>query len=196
MSTIAHGPVLAASALANPNLSLHATAKAGVPTLPAGFPARLPDELAWTGSQYSRTSDHIFVLDDVHHAELKAALESYKCKHPPPPPNTQPPVTIPYRLCLLTCSTALGQDGDLVEPTNFPLPTLGPKLKELSGDVHSGKGFCVIRGIDPATYSVEDLTLAYLGVQSYIAEQRGRQDKRGNMLGQWLPSLCCNWAPR
>jgi hypothetical protein len=85
---------------------------------------------------------------------------------------------------LLTCSTALGHDGDLVEPTNFPLPTHGPKLKELSGDVHSGKGFCVIRGIDPATYSVEDLTLAYLGVQSYIAEQRGRQDKRGNMLGQ------------
>jgi hypothetical protein len=177
MSTITHGPVLAAvaSILANPNLSLHATAKAGVPTLPAGFPTRLPDELAWTGSQYSKTSDHIFDLDDVHHAEIKGALESYKCK---------PPVTIPFRLCLLTCSVALGQDGDLVEPANFPLPTLGPKLKALSGDVHSGKGFCVIRGIDPATYSVEDLTLAYLGVQSYIAEQRGRQDKRGNMLGQ------------
>jgi hypothetical protein len=41
----------------------------------------------------------------------------------------------------------------------------------------------VIRGLNPANYSVEDLTLAYLGVQSYIAEQRGRQDKRGNMLG-------------
>jgi hypothetical protein len=83
MSTIAHGPILAAAAsvLANPGLSLHATAKADVPTLPAGFPARLLDELAWTGSQYSKTSNHIFVLDDTHHAEIKAALESYKCKH-------------------------------------------------------------------------------------------------------------------
>lgn len=79
---------------------------------------------------------------------------------------------------------ALDQDGDLVGPTNFPLPTLGPKLRELSRDVHSGKGFCVIRGLEPAAYSVEDLTLAYLGVQSYIAEQRGRQDERGNMIGQ------------
>lgn len=82
--------------------------------------------------------------------------------------------------------TALGLDGDLVEPANFPLPTLGAKLEELSRDVHQGRGFCVIRGIDPASYSVEDLSLVYLGVQSYIAEQRGRQDKRGNMLGQWL----------
>lgn len=73
-----------------------------------------------------------------------------------------------------------------MEPSNFPLPTLGPKLRELSHDVHSGKGFCVIRGLNPAAYSVEDLTLVYLGVQSYIAEQRGRQDKRGNMLGEWL----------
>lgn len=43
----------------------------------------------------------------------------------------------------------------------------------------------MVRGIDPSTYSVEDLTLVYLGVQSYIAEQRGRQDKRGNMLGEY-----------
>jgi hypothetical protein len=79
---------------------------------------------------------------------------------------------------------ALGQDGDLVDPANFPLPTLGPELKELSGDIHSGRGFCVIRGLSPAAFTVEDLTLVYLGVQSYIAEQRGRQDKCGNMLGK------------
>lgn len=71
-----------------------------------------------------------------------------------------------------------------MEPANFPLPTLGAKLKELSRDVHRGRGFCVIRGLDPASFRVEDLMLAYLGVQSYIAEQRGRQDKRGNMFGQ------------
>lgn len=75
-------------------------------------------------------------------------------------------------------------DGDLVNPENFPLPLLGPKLDWLSRDVHHGKGFCVVRGVDPGLYSVEDLTLVYLGIQSYIADQRGRQDRRGNMLGQ------------
>ena len=88
------------------------------------------------------------------------------------------------RLHSLTWATALDQDGDLVEPANFPLPTLGPRLRELSSDVHNGRGFCVVRGLNPASYPVEDMTLVYLGVQSYIAEQRGRQDKRGNMLGE------------
>ncbi|KAL2165507.1 hypothetical protein VTH06DRAFT_807 [Thermothelomyces fergusii] len=138
-----------------PGLALFAKTNTDAPALPAGFPAQLRHELAWTGSDFKDSSDYIMVLSDAHLAEIKSALESYK---------------------------SLGQDGDLVNATNFPLPTLGPKLRELSDDVHNGKGFCVIRGIDPALYSVEDLTLIYLGVQSYIAEQRGRQDKRGNML--------------
>ena len=54
--------------------------------------------------------------------------------------------------------------------------------------MYDGKGFCVVRGIDPNMYAVEDLTLVYLGVQSYIADRRGRQDKRGNMLGTSLHS--------
>ena len=58
------------------------------------------------------------------------------------------------------------------------------KLRALGQDVHFGKGFGVIRGLDRAAFSTEDLTLAYMGLQSYIAEQRGRQDKRGNMLGK------------
>ncbi|KAK3309553.1 uncharacterized protein B0T15DRAFT_6238 [Chaetomium strumarium] len=150
MSAATTAPIIGTASLASP-----AKASTEVAALPPGFPARLADELAWTGRDFAKSSDHILTLDDVHHAEIKAALESFK---------------------------SLDQDGDLVEPARFPLPTLGPKLKELSRDVHDGRGFCVIRGIDPATYSVEDLTLVYLGVQSYIAEQRGRQDKRGNML--------------
>jgi len=71
----------------------------------------------------------------------------------------------------------------LVEPRSFPLPTLGPKLYALRDDIHDGIGIGLVRGVNPAMYSVEDLTLVYLGIQSYIAEQRGCQDRRGNMLG-------------
>lgn len=172
------GPVLAAataSAAPISGLSLHAKVQADIQTLPAGFPAHLPHDLAWSGSDFTNTSEHILVLDDAHHAEIKAALESYKGE------SSVPGCLLCFQL---TSISALGQDGDLVEPASFPLPTLGPKLRELSRDIHNGRGFCVIRGINPANYSVEDLTLAYLGVQSYIAEQRGRQDKRGNMLGK------------
>ena len=78
MSTVAAGPVLAAATA--PNLVLPAKTKTDVPALPPGFPARLNDKLAWTGSDFSKTSEHILVLNPVHHGEIRAALESYKCK--------------------------------------------------------------------------------------------------------------------
>ncbi|KAK0746286.1 hypothetical protein B0T18DRAFT_438308 [Schizothecium vesticola] len=124
-------------------------------TLPAGFPPELKEKMAWTGSDFPEPSRYVHVLVENEVAEIKAAVKSYK---------------------------ALGQDGDLIEPQNFPLPTLGPKLEEMSRDIHHGKGFGVVRGLNPADFDVEDLTLLYLGIQCYIAEQRGRQDKRGNML--------------
>ncbi|ODA79568.1 hypothetical protein RJ55_05162 [Drechmeria coniospora] len=77
---------------------------------------------------------------------------------------------------------ALGLDGDLISPQNFPLPSLGPRLKQLRVELHEGKGFGLIRGLDAQKYSVEDLTMLHLGVQSYIANRHGRQDKKGNML--------------
>jgi hypothetical protein len=84
---------------------------------------------------------------------------------------------------VLTYIAGLELDGGDLSPANFPLPKLGAKLRGLSRDVYNGKGFCVVRGVDPKVYAVEDLTLVYLGVQSYIADKRGRQDKRGNILG-------------
>jgi hypothetical protein len=82
---------------------------------------------------------------------------------------------------------ALELDGDQVNRDNFPLPNLGPKLLELGQVLYDGRGFCVVRGIDPQSYSVEDLAVVWLGIQAYIAEQRGRQDCKGNMLGT-IPS--------
>lgn len=127
----------------------------GIQNIPAGFPDKFVSGPLWASYSMRQYPDHIHVLTDSERAEIRTAVNDYK---------------------------TLGQDGDRVDKTNFPLPTLGPKLNKLSRDVHYGKGVCVIRGLNPASYSVEDLMLAYLGVQSYIAEQRGRQDKRGNML--------------
>ena len=77
----------------------------------------------------------------------------------------------------------LGLDGNLVESNNFPLPKLQQKLRRLAGDLYNGKGFFLIRGIEQ-TYCVEDSMIVFLGIQSYIAERRMRQDEAGNMIGQ------------
>lgn len=79
--------------------------------------------------------------------------------------------------------TELGLDGDHISRDNFPLPNLGRKLDGVRQEVHKGRGFGVIRGLDPKKYSVEDLTMLYLGLQSFVANRQGRQDRKGNMLG-------------
>lgn len=66
---------------------------------------------------------------------------------------------------------------------NFPLPMLGQKLVGIQLDIYQGKGFGLIRGLDPGDHSTVDLTMIYLGIQSYIANRCGQQDEKGNMLG-------------
>jgi hypothetical protein len=41
-----------------------------------------------------------------------------------------------------------------------------------------------VRGLDPDTFSAEDITVIYLGVSSYIGEGRGKQDQRGSKLSR------------
>ncbi|RYP87326.1 hypothetical protein DL769_000530 [Monosporascus sp. CRB-8-3] len=123
--------------------------------IPAGFPPCLSGKSVWTGVQFQDETRFIHVLTEGHLAEIPRALAHFKEKE---------------------------LDGDLINRDNFPLPTLGPLLEQLSHDIYNGTGFCVIRGINKDDYSVEDLTVIWLGIQAYIADQRGRQDHRGNML--------------
>lgn len=81
-------------------------------------------------------------------------------------------------------------DGDQVDRDNFPLPNLGQRFENASKDIYEGKGFVIVRGLDPEAYSAEDFTIVYLGVSSYIAETRGKQDQRGSMLSEyWRSSM-------
>ncbi|KAH6975284.1 hypothetical protein BKA56DRAFT_633980 [Ilyonectria sp. MPI-CAGE-AT-0026] len=73
-------------------------------------------------------------------------------------------------------------DGDEVSPNNFPLPRLSRRLRACTETLHLGRGFSVIRGLDVTRYTVEDSVVIFLGLASYIAEKRGLQDRKGNML--------------
>lgn len=79
----------------------------------------------------------------------------------------------------------LGLYGSEVSSSNFPLPTLGEKLLRTTFDIHRGKGFAVIRGLNPAEFSPEDNAIIFLGISSYIGSRRGRQDEDGNMLSTY-----------
>jgi len=57
-----------------------------------------------------------------------------------------------------------------VTQENFPLPTLGPKLKKMADELENGKGAVMIKNMPIKDYSVEDIGIIYAGVNSYIGE--------------------------
>lgn len=82
--------------------------------------------------------------------------------------------------------TALGLDPRTVSPETFPLPTLGPTLLQACKDIYEGHGFFILRGFDEIdSLTPEDLTAVYLGISSYIAGRRGKQDQKGSMLSEF-----------
>lgn len=88
----------------------------------------------------------------------------------------------------------MGLFGSEISQDTFPLPTLGPKLLRAATDVHRGKGFVMIRGLEPDGFTPEENALIFLGMSSYIGEKRGRQDEDGNMLGK--PQYSSNQVQR
>nr|CEG05038.1 unnamed protein product [Fusarium clavum] len=119
------------------------------------FPLSINLPGTWNGSQFANESEYIYRLSALEIQEIKDALCYFK---------------------------AIGLDGDLICRENFPLPTLGLKLDVIRLDIYQGKGFGLIRGLDPGDHLTVDLTMIYVGIQSYIANRCGQQDEKGNML--------------
>ncbi|UKZ69733.1 uncharacterized protein TrAtP1_010737 [Trichoderma atroviride] len=111
--------------------------------------------LAWSGNDFKSEEAYTLQLHKEELQEVDAALQSFKS------------------LCL---------DGDEVRQYNFPLPKLASQLAQCAKAIHEGRGFVVLKGLDGLNYPVEDSTIIYLGIASYIADKRGLQDKKGTVL--------------
>lgn len=75
-------------------------------------------------------------------------------------------------------------DGEHISTTNFPLPNLGPVLRKMVIDLHYGRGFFVIRGLETKETSAEDIVLRFLGISAHVADKIGVQDEYGNVFGR------------
>lgn len=71
--------------------------------------------------------------------------------------------------------TALNLSLGHINESTFPLPTLRPILRALSKEIHTGRGFFVLRGLRIDDHSREDNIIIYAGVSSHIGNIRGRQ---------------------
>ncbi|GAB1317294.1 Taurine hydroxylase-like protein SAT17 like [Madurella fahalii] len=127
-------------------------------SVPEGWPTQVEGPLVWTGADFDGVdeSTYVYCLTAEDKQEIDSALQHF---------NT------------------LGLESNEVSPATFPLPTLSARLSQVCSDVYEGRGFAIVRGLDPDAYpSIEDLTIVYLGISSYVGERRGKQDQRGSML--------------
>jgi len=142
-------------------------------SVPKGWPLSLDSPMAWSGGQFQGDHEYTYVLDEFEKIEIENALQSFKRA------TSLSDISL---LHLLTRKTDLGLDGNEANESNFPLPTLQGRLRKLAAEVHEGRGFFVLRGLDPRKYTIEDNCIIFLGVSSLIGEKRGKQDDDGRML--------------
>ncbi|KAK0744844.1 hypothetical protein B0T21DRAFT_447950 [Apiosordaria backusii] len=127
-------------------------------TVPAGWPAQLHMARVWSGDDFSADGKEYTVqFDKADLAEIDGALAHFKA-----------------------LSGDLGPDD--VSKETFPLPGLKERLEAIAQEIHNGRGFVVLRGLQPDKWTNMENILVYLGVTSYIAEKRGMQDFDGRMI--------------
>ncbi|KAH7175047.1 uncharacterized protein B0J16DRAFT_292961 [Fusarium flagelliforme] len=120
-------------------------------TVPKGFPQKLTGGLVWDPKTIGDVYDWNYQLTADDLKEINDALQHFKSLNQPM-----------GKLC----------------PETFPLPKLHPILRDISGEVHNGRGFKVVRGIPVDDYTREDNVIIYCGISSHVASIRGRQDNK------------------
>jgi hypothetical protein len=113
------------------------------------------DPAGWTKEQLAATTDWIHELSPAEVADLDAAVAGVMER---------------------------GLDLMEVAREDFSLPTLGPVLDAIAGDVIDGRGFVLIRGVPVARYSRLESAIAFWGIGLYVGVPVS-QNAKGHLLG-------------
>lgn len=81
-------------------------------------------------------------------------------------------------------ATADSRVDDVLDITrdDFPLPTLGARLAEVTDELINGPGVALLRGLDVARYGKERASMIYWGVGTHLGEP-WPQNAKGHLLG-------------
>lgn len=63
-----------------------------------------------------------------------------------------------------------------ISQETFPLTLTHKALRDISNEVHNGRGFKVLRGLPVAEHTREENVIIYAGLSAHVAPIRGRQD--------------------
>ena len=77
---------------------------------------------------------------------------------------------------------ALSDDFLEIGKDQFPLPTLGPRLKAIERELIDGRGFVLIRGLPRERWSNDEMSMAYWGIGAHLGKP-WPQNAKGHVLG-------------
>jgi len=82
-----------------------------------------------------------------------------------------------------TASARREADIAALTATDFPLPTLGPRLKaRVRDEVLNGRGFLLLRGLPVERWSMREAATAFFGLGAHLGSARS-QNGKGHVLG-------------
>jgi hypothetical protein len=140
--------------------------------MPDPSPAILPfgGPAAWKGPALDWEKEALWRLGDAELAELDAALAALKGR---------------------------GGDPDFpgITAERFALPTLGRRLARLKDSLRFGRGFALLRGIDPGRWPLDDLARVYAGLGAHLGVAQP-QSWQGELLGHVIDVSDIETAPR
>jgi hypothetical protein len=90
----------------------------------------------------------------------------------------------PSDLTEIEAATASCRGRDIASITrdDFPLPTFGPVLERMRGELLNGRGFVLLRGLPVEGRPIVESATAYWGIGAYIGSARS-QNAKGHVLG-------------
>jgi hypothetical protein len=119
------------------------------------LPPEIVDASAWYGPELMGRSDWIEQLSPAEIAEVESAAREL---------------------------TESSSDLTSISTGDFPLPTLGPRLRRLLEQVLNGRGFVLIKALPVERWSAREAAIAFLGIGVHLGNLR-MQNAAGHLLG-------------
>ncbi len=111
---------------------------------------------AWTAADFANDDCWIMRLSEAEIADIETALAALK---------------------------AAGKAFPKFGRKDFPLPVLSPRLEEIAEELEVGRGFVLLRGLQPDRYSDDEINAIYYGLGLNMGEPVG-QNPKGDLLGK------------
>lgn len=119
------------------------------------LPPQATGPAAWTRAEMEQDRSWIFRLNEIDLIELESATTALHERGIPP---------LEFR------------------KSDFPLPTLGPRIAALLEEIEYGRGFALLRGLNVADYDLDKLSVLYWGLGTHLGQVIS-QNSQGDLLG-------------